>query len=169
MQTEELYEAYTHFVLKYREAVWRVCFNYANGDVAKSKDLVQEVCLVLWLRFDRLRVEARPEEQYAWLMLVTHSVLHNLHRRRRPTMQEIDQMLEESLTEEADADAEMLKEMLEHLDAEDQYLIGLELKGYRRNEMAGFLGLKTSTLNGRMERIINKLKLIKELIDKEEI
>ena len=84
-------------------------------------------------------------------------------------MQEIDQMLEESLTEEADADAEMLKEMLEHLDAEDQYLIGLELMGYRRNEMAGFLGLKTSTLNGRMERIINKLKLIKELIDKEEI
>ena len=47
------YEAYNAFLLRHREAVWQMCWKFAKGNRATCEDMVQEVWIALWLRFDQ--------------------------------------------------------------------------------------------------------------------
>jgi RNA polymerase sigma factor (sigma-70 family) len=80
-RSRQQYDAYCAFIERHRETVWRTCYRFAKGNRAACEDMVQEVWIALWLRFDQLKTDLPELMQRAWLKRVTQSVLVDLYRR----------------------------------------------------------------------------------------
>ena len=50
--SRQRYEDYKSFMRRHQETVWRVCYDFARGDIPRCEDMVQEVWIMLWLKFD---------------------------------------------------------------------------------------------------------------------
>ena len=52
--SRQRYEDYKSFMRRHQKTVWRVCYDYAHGDIPRCEDMVQEVWIMLWLKFDSM-------------------------------------------------------------------------------------------------------------------
>lgn len=91
------YDAYCTFIERHRETVWRVCYRFAKGNRTACEDMVQEVWIALWLRFDQLRTDAPELMQRAWLKRLTKSVLVDLYRRSGPEAERLMPVLMQTM------------------------------------------------------------------------
>ena len=66
-RSRQQYDAYCAFIERHRETVWRTCYRFAKSNRAACEDMVQEVWIALWLRFDQLKINAPELMQRAWL------------------------------------------------------------------------------------------------------
>ena len=125
---------------------------------------MQDVALVLWTRLDRLRDNATPKEERQWVILTTRSVLHNLHRITPLDQQRITDALADQLAND-DTNAqvsETLQELIAWLNPEDRTFVKDYLVGYQRHELAVKYNISPNAVNKRMQRIVQKLKTIKD-------
>ena len=60
------YSRWQSVVKRHQKQIWAACRRYARDDEATLRDLVQEVCLVLWLKIDRLRPNVSAGEERLW-------------------------------------------------------------------------------------------------------
>ena len=50
----------------HQKTVWRVCYDFARGDIPRCEDMVQEVWIMFWLKFDTMT--SRTEwQQRVWV------------------------------------------------------------------------------------------------------
>ena len=96
------YEDYKSFMRRHQTTVWRVCYDFARGDIPRCEDMVQEVWIMLWLKFDTMT--GRSEwQQRVWVRRVTRSVLVDLYRKNHPDLEPVtEEMAETVFTEESD-------------------------------------------------------------------
>ena len=77
--SRQRYEDYKSFMRRHQKTVWRVCYDFAHGDIPRCEDMVQEAWIMLWLKFDTMT--GRSEwQQRVWVRRVTRSVLVDLGR-----------------------------------------------------------------------------------------
>ena len=152
------HEAYGAFMVRHREAVWRVCWRYAKGDRARCENMVQEVWIALWLKFDDLKTDVTEWEQRAWVKRITRSVLVDLYRRSDPEPERLTPMLINTLPDTRVNYAESIDDLLATLTDEEERMMRMRLEGYDAHEIADEFKMERNTVYVRINRIITKLR-----------
>jgi len=161
----QLYRAYETLVLRHRKIIWWLCWRHSHGDIERCRDLVQDVSATLWKRLDRLRTNATPLEEEAWVVMTTRSVLYNLERDEAARQVPTEQLsLAVELAEEQHHCREQLVELMSYLTPQERALLQRELDGYRQHEIAAELGVSVSTVSRRRDKILAKLREISKTI-----
>ena len=145
-------------MLRHRTTVWRACCRFAHEDKELARDLVQEVYLAMWLRYDQLDDGANAWQQRAWVWRTARSVLVDLYRKREPDTVPLDSLDEEHLADTTVDYAKHINDIMGLLGAEERRLLQMRLDGYDAAEIAQALGIERNTVYQRMNRIINKLR-----------
>ena len=155
--SRQRYEDYKFFMRRHQEAVWRVCYNFAHGDIPRCEDMVQEVWIMLWLKFDTMT--SRTEwQQRVWVRRVTRSVLIDLYRREHPHLEPITPETEETVAAETNDIAERIDDLFAALTPDEQDLMRMRLDGYSAEEIANQFKIEPNAVYQRVNRIMNKLR-----------
>lgn len=152
------YEAYNAFLLRHREAVWHVCWKFAKGNREACEDMVQEVWIALWLRFDELNESYNEWQQRTWVKRITRSVLVDLYRRAEPEGERLTPVLIQTMPDTTINLAEDIDDLLAMLPEEEERLMRLRLEGYDAQEIADKFGIDRNAVYQRVNRIMNKLR-----------
>lgn len=152
------YADYEAFMLRHRATVWRACCRFARNNKELARDLVQEVYLAIWLRYDQLDDGANAWKQRAWVWRTARSVLVDLYRKREPDTVPLDSLDEKQLADTTMDYARHINDMMGLLGDEERRLLQMRLDGYDAAEIAQALGIERNNVYQRMNRIINKLK-----------
>lgn len=151
------YEDYKSFMRRHQATVWRVCYDFARGDIPRCEDMVQEVWIMLWLKFDTMT--GRSEwQQRVWVRKVARSVLVDLYRRETPPPEPISFETEKSLAAESNDVAERIDDLFVALTPDEQRLMRMRLEGYSAEEIAAELKIEANAVYQRVNRIMNKLR-----------
>lgn len=159
--SRQRYEDYKSFMRRHQDAVWRVCYDFAHGDIPRCEDMVQEVWIMLWLKFDAMT--SRTEwQQRVWVRRVTRSVLVDLYRKNKfnPLSNASDLSNHSDLSDTTDnADlAERIDDLFAALIPDEQHLMRLRLEGYSAEEIAAELKIEPNAVYQWANRIMNKLR-----------
>lgn len=151
------YEDYKSFMRRHQEAVWRVCYNFARGDIPRCEDMVQEVWIMLWLKFDTMTSHTEWQQR-VWVRRVTHSVLVDLYRKKHPDLEPVtEEMVAYVSSKESDV-AECIDDLFSTLTPDEQRLMTMRLEGYTTEEIAASFNIEQNAVYQRVNRIMNKLR-----------
>ena len=155
--SRQRYEDYKSFMRRHQTTVWRVCYDFARGDIPRCEDMVQEVWIMLWLKFDTMTGWSEWQQR-VWVRRVTHNVLVDLYRKRHPDLETVtSEMAEFVATEESDV-AERIDDLFSVLTPDEQRLMRMRLEGYSAEEIAAGLEIEPNAVYQRVNRIMNKLR-----------
>ena len=155
--SRQQYEDYKSFMRRHQQTVWRVCYDFAHGDIPRCEDMVQEVWIMLWLKFDTMNSQSEWQQR-VWVRRVTRSVRVDLYRREHPPLEPITAEMEETVaTEESDV-AERIDDLFSALTPDEQRLMRMRLEGYSAEEIAAELKIEANAVYQRVNRIMNKLR-----------
>ena len=155
--SRQRYEDYKSFMRRHQATVWRVCYDFARGDIPRCEDMVQEVWIMLWLKFDTMT--GRSEwQQRVWVRRVTRSVLVDLYRKKHPDLEPITEEMKESVAIEDIDVAERIDDLFSALTPDEQHLMRMRLEGYSAEEIAPGLKIEPNAVYQRVNRIMNKLR-----------
>ncbi len=143
---------------RHREAVWRICWRYAKGDRARCENMVQEVWIALWLRFDELKTDVTEWEQRAWVKRITRSVLVDLYRRSEPEPERLTPALINTLPDTSVDYAESIDNLMVALTDDEEKMMRMRLEGYDAQEIADEFNMERNAVYVRINRIITKLR-----------
>ena len=146
---------------RHQQTVWRVCYDFARGDIPRCEDMVQEVWIMLWLKFDTM-TSRTERQQRVWVRRVTRSVLVDLYRRERdnPLSDKSDLSDLSDLSDPSDSRdfAERIDDLFAVLTPDEQRLMRMRLDGYSAEEIATEFGIVPNAVYQRVNRIMNKLR-----------
>jgi RNA polymerase sigma-70 factor (ECF subfamily) len=161
-------KAFDYLVNKYRDAVCGVAYHHV-GDFAEAKDVVQEAFTQAYMNLPRLR---EPRKFGSWLYGITSNLskMSLRNARRNISLEEVDSSVN---LEDPSADLlrrsereELKKQVKRALDAlPENARLAITLyyiDGYSYREIADFLDVPVTTVEGRLHRARRKLK--KELL-----
>ena len=155
--SRQRYEDYKSFMRRHQATVWRVCYDFARGDIPRCEDMVQEVWIMLWLKFDTMT--GRSEwQQRVWVRRVTRSVLVDLYRKKHPDLEPITIEMEETVATEENDVAERIDDLFSVLTPDEQRLMHMRLEGDSAEEIAAALKIEPNAVYQRVNRIMNKLR-----------
>ena len=156
--SRQRYEAYKAFMRRHHKAVWRVCYDFAQGNIHQCEDLVQEVWIMVWLKFDLLREDASEWQQRMWVRKVTRNVIVDLYRKEKQPEEPITAEMEETIATDDSDVAERIDELMASLNPDERRLMRMRLDGYSPDEIAAVLGIERNAVYQRVNRIMTKLK-----------
>ena len=142
---------------RHQATVWRVCYDFARGDIPRCEDMVQEVWIMLWLKFDTMNSQSEWQQRI-WVRRVTRSVLVDLYRKKRPELEPITEEMKESVAIEDIDVAERIDDLFSALTPDEQHLMRMRLEGYSAEEIAAGLKIEPNAVYQRVNRIMNKLR-----------
>ena len=155
--SRQRYEDYKSFMRLHQKTVWRVCYDYAHGDIPRCEDMVQEVWIMLWLRFDTMTSHTEWQQR-VWVRRVTRSVLVDLYRREHPPLEPINADIVETVATETSDVAERIDDLFAALTPDEQRLMRMRLDGYSAKEIAAEQKIEDNAVYQRVNRIMNKLR-----------
>lgn len=155
--SRQRYEDYKSFMRRHQKTVWRVCYDFAHGDIPRCEDMVQEVWIMLWLKFDTMTSRAEWQQR-VWVRRVTRSVLVDLYRHEHPPLEPITAEMEETVAAESSDVAERIDDLFAILTPDEQRLMRMRLDGYSAEEIAASFGIVPNAVYQRVNRIMNKLR-----------
>lgn len=162
-EQKQIYDFYAALVRRNASLIRWLCLRQADGDSTLCDDLVQEALLGLWLHLDSYR-RSFPEK--LWVEWQVRTILYDYRRHRLPPPEQLAFDVADSLAEEAVHTREQLEELTSHLTADERDLVRLHLDGYKTGEIASRLDLTPNAVYKRMKKVIEKLRLINEKINK---
>ena len=164
--SRQRYEDYKSFMRRHQEVVWRVCYDFAHGDIQRCEDMVQEVWIMLWLRFDTM-TGSSEWQQRVWVRKVTRSVLVDLYRHEKhdplseaSDLSDLSDLSEPSEPSDSQDVAERIDELFARLTPDEQRLMRMRLDGYSAEEIATEFGIVPNAVYQRVNRIMKKLKAL---------
>ncbi|MDD2623169.1 MAG: sigma-70 family RNA polymerase sigma factor [Bacteroidales bacterium] len=150
-------------VKQYENLIFNICRIYCN-DKEKVKDLYQEIILNLWKGYQTYKPECK---MITWVYRIALNTAISYQRKaiKEPIFVELSVFLEESLNNiKKDDLLEQLYTVVESLNSEDRFIIFLYLDGYSHADIAGIIGISTSNVGTRIQRIKQKMKNLCESI-----
>lgn len=152
---------YTELLRRHLTMIWGMCWVSVKGNYERCRDLVQDVSIALWLRFDRLRPDASAQEERAWVRWWTRSVIDFERRRQRLSPLPLtDEMANTIASENQQKQQEFLEYIMASLSPDEQRLLQLRMEGYKADEIASILGLNRDAVYQRMHRAIIKARQV---------
>lgn len=160
METTDRHKAYTALLERHHTMLWNLCMRRANGDPDRCKDLLQEVSIALWLKFDKLRTHASPQQERAWVRWQARSVFYQLQRRPSLPMVPLDDTVAEPTDHLSPHPQELLEELMTNLSPDERRLLQLHLDGYHGKEIGEMMNIKSNTIYQRMRRAVQKMRIM---------
>ncbi len=135
-----------------------LCYLY-HTNLEDQKDTRQDIVLQLWKSFPQFRGQSSVG---TWIYKVgLNTILAKLRKqKRRITTSNLEEVSESEakLPLGVDDDVQLLKSIIDSLQAADKALVILYLEGYKNKEIATMLEISTSNVSTRLNRIKAKLK-----------
>lgn len=157
----ERHIAYTALLMRHHDMLWHMCLKRVRGDRDRCQDMLQEVFIALWENYGKLRPNASPKQERAWVCWQARSVFYQAERRKTLSTVPFDEFIAEGLTdEEAQHHKELVEELLSALTPEEQRMVRLYLEGYQGDEIGEKMGVSRDTVYQRMRRIVKKLRSV---------
>lgn len=163
------HDAYCAFMRRHRSTVWHVCWRFARqrrgnhaDRLAHAEDMVQEVWIMLWLKFDQLNPECTERQQRRWLEQLVKSVLIDLYRHESgDALSDATALSDEpDLPEDKTDYSDTLYDLLAALPDDEERLMRMRFEGYDAQEIADAMQLTRDAVYQRISRIMKKLKKI---------
>lgn len=151
--------AYTTLVMRHRDMLWRMCWRRSGGDPDHCQDMMQEVYIALWEKFDNLRPNTSPGQERAWVKWQARSVLFQMGRRKAlPTVSITDSLADNVADENTLARKELIDDLLSVLNPVEQRTMQLYLSGYKGDEIGELTGVSRDAVYQRMHRAVIKMR-----------
>lgn len=155
-------ERFLSLVEENKKILYKVANAYCK-DPNDRPDLVQEIVVELWLSFNRFDNRCQFS---TWMYRIAINVAISFYRSQRRKGQNIvpikDFILEiavaDEMLEQAGDDIRLLYKLINQLDELNKILIILYLDGYSQNEIAEILGISSSNVSTKVNRIKQKLQ-----------
>lgn len=148
---------YKDFYEKYRHSIWDACFRASPKDADRCADLIQEVCIHLWLHF-----EEKPEDKLGekrWLRNTVKRFLSSAKERRAVSTVAIDSVGELADAGSVFAERELFDDMVYQLSLEERWLLTQVVYGYTVAEIAEGHHITQSTVYKRLNAMKRKISL----------
>lgn len=155
---------YTDLVSRYGRAIRSLCRVRARGDNDRCDDLVQDVMLSLWEHFGKLRSDASPQEERAWVMWHTRTVLDHLHRKPVVPTEPLSHEMADTIANDELSESEILQGLMADLDENDRQFIQMYLDGYSGEEIAEQMGVSRDAVYKRKQRLLARMRVVIILI-----
>ncbi len=155
---------YTDLVSRYGRAIRSLCRVRARGDNDRCDDLVQDVMLSLWEHFGKLRSDALPQEERAWVMWHTRTVLDHLHRKPVVPTEPLSHEMADTIANDELSESEILQGLMADLDENDRQFIQMYLDGYSGEEIAEQMGVSRDAVYKRKQRLLARMRVVIILI-----
>lgn len=165
-EQEDRHLLFSSFLDRHRLFIWKLCSRYADGDPAVGLDYVQEITILLWLRFHKLRPDAHPRQEEKWIRYIAKDCFRYLSWKKKIPLEpyDDDKPSPASLTP-ADKPADLLAEYMVCLTALEREAVDLYVEGYKTKEMAQILGISPSSVRQRLHRAMLRMKKYASVID----
>lgn len=150
--------SFVKIVEQYQGIINNLCFLY-HTNLEDQKDARQDIVLQLWKSFPKFRGESSVG---TWIYSVSlNTILAKIRKQKRQiTTANFDDLTEPEATIPlgVDDDVQLLKSIIESLEAADKALVILYLEGYKNKEIAAILQISASNVSTKLNRIKAKLK-----------
>ena len=155
--TPDDYRRYEALLHDFRRHIEHYCFSRSRS-ADEAADLVQAVLEKVWNGIGTLRPDSTPRQVNRWLRQVMRSAVSNWFRRGRVATMPLDASAE--VMGQQSYDADLLDELLAHLNDDERALLQERFAGYTSAEIGEKYGISANAVDQRMLRIVNKLKRI---------
>lgn len=147
---------------QHRKILYKVAYAYCRHPEDR-RDLVQDMAIQLWQSFPRFDARVQFSTwMYRIAMNVAISFYRSEKRRIRDTLPIEDFGLDitaaDGIFDEAGDNMRVLKRLIDALDEMNRALVILFLDGFSHDEIANVLGLTTTNVATRLNRIKQKLQ-----------
>jgi len=151
----EQHPAFDQFYAEHKDRIYRLCAIMVH-DKAQVDDLFQEVLVKIWKGLPGFRNDASLDT-WVYRIVNNSSINFNLQLQRNKARVDSSESVPEP--DQPDRTAQdLLLETINRLTSADRMLIGLYLEGYAYKEIAEILGMTTSHVGVRINRIKTELK-----------
>jgi len=158
---EKQEEIYISIFKEYRDKILRLCFAYLD-DHSYVEDVYQEVLLAIWTGLRRFRHEAGYG---TWVYRITVNTIFLFNKRegKKKPVQVPDNVADLSAQEaerkiHREAKLEQLYGAIAQLEEFDRILVGLYLEKLKYAEIGAILGISTSHVGVKLNRVKEKIK-----------
>lgn len=155
--------AFLELVKDNERQILHVCRYYSAIDAALSvEDLFQEIVYHLWKSYPKYKRRSDCKIS-TWVYRIALNVAISFARRKSPNCSSIEDFDSVDIAEEyPSTDIGTLYELIGLLTKEDQALLFLYIDGKTHQEIAEILGMGTSNIGNRIQRLKIKLKLLND-------
>lgn len=155
-------ERFLSLVEENKKILYKVANAYCK-DPNDRPDLVQEIVVELWLSFNRFDNRCPFS---TWMYRIAINVAISFYRSQRRNVQNnvpikdfvLEIAVADEMLEQAGDDIRLLYKLINQLDELNRILIILYLDGYSQNEIAEILGISSSNVSTKINRIKQKLQ-----------
>lgn len=154
VEKENIKPDFGRFLEEYQLFIWKLCNRYADGDLAVGLDHVQEITILLWLRFGKLRADAHPRQQEKWIGYIARDYFRSLSRRKKEPAEPFDETVHATDTSDADTPSSLLGEYLVCLAPSEREVVDLYVQGFKTKDIAQLLGISAAAVRQRLYRAV---------------
>lgn len=154
--------AFLEIIKENERQILHVCRYYSAIDSSLSiEDLFQEILYHLWKSYPKFT--QRPDCKIStWVYRIALNVAISFARKKSPKCSSIDDLETIDIAEEGQSDIKLLYELIGLLAKEDQALLFLYIDGKTHQEIAEIMGISTSNVGNKVQRLKRKLKLLND-------
>lgn len=155
-------ERFLSLVEENKKILYKVANAYCK-DPNDRPDLVQEIIIELWQSFNRFDNRCQFS---TWMYRIAINVAISFYRSQRRNVQNnvpikdfvLEIAVADEMLEQAGDDIRLLYKLINQLDELNRILIILYLDGYSQNEIAEILGISSTNVSTKINRIKQKLQ-----------
>lgn len=155
-------ERFLSLVEENKKILYKVANAYCK-DPNDRPDLLQEIVIKLWQLFNRFDNRCQFS---TWMYRIAINVAISFYRSQRHKAQDtvpikdfvVEIAVADEMLEQAGDDIRLLYKLINQLDELNRVLIILYLDGYSQDEIAEILGISSSNVSTKINRIKQKLQ-----------
>lgn len=142
-----------HIIEVHQDKIYKTCLGF-TGNSEEAKDLLQEVCINLWLGLEKFRQDATIS---TWIYRVTVNTCL-MHQRKKKVdtialsaIKELPTKEKDNLT--AEKEVKLLQRFITELPEKERIIIILYLESLSYEEIAEVTGISTNYIGVKINRI----------------
>lgn len=150
---------FASFLERHRLFIWKLCNRYADGDPAVGLDYVQEIAILLWLRYDKLRPGVHPRQEQKWISFIARDFFRAHSQHPEEVLVPYDDDLSGGpRLDPSDSPSERLAEYLVCLTPDELATVNLYIQGFSARESALILGVGAASVRRRLRRAVLRMR-----------
>jgi len=142
-----------HIIEVHQDKIYKTCLGF-TGNSEEAKDLLQEVCINLWLGLEKFRKDATMS---TWIYRVTVNTCLMYKRKKKvdtvalSAIQELPISVSDNAT--VDKEVKLLQQFISALPEKERIIIILYLENLSYEEIAEVTGISTNYIGVKINRI----------------
>jgi len=143
-----------HIIQQYQDKIYKTCLGF-TGNSEEAKDLLQEVCINLWLGLEKFNQQSSIS---TWIYRITVNTCLMYKRKRRVDIVDLSAVQElsaekDNSNNQSATDLKLLQKFISELPEKERIIIILYLENLSYDEIAEVTGITTNYIGVKINRI----------------